>query len=590
MAITKRLVKGSALTASEHDTNADEFIARANHTGSQAISTVTGLQAALDAKGTGDGDALVANPLSQFAATTSAQLAGVISDETGSGALVFATSPTLVTPNLGTPSAGVLTNATGLPLTTGVTGNLPVANLNSGTGASGSTFWRGDGTWAAPVTGTISSGAGVPGSTPGAVGDIYIDLTADVAYIATDTASSADWDEIITAASGTTLTAKATPIGGDEVFIFDSAAAFVGKTTTISQLIAALALVDETSAQSLSNKTLVAPALGTPASGVLTNATGLPLSTGVTGNLPVGNLNSGTGATASTYWRGDGTWASPAGGGDALVANPLSQFAATTSAQLAGVISDETGSGALVFATSPSLITPSMSTIVNTGTLTLPTSTDTLVGRATTDTLTNKTIAFANNTLTNVMSLTTAQSVTAGVKKTFQANGTNAGIRLAGVTSDPSALSAGDIWYRSDTEKLSYRGTSAARSLVSENLTQTLTNKTLTDPKITLSINAQTGTTYTLVLTDAHKKVTMSNAAANTLTIPLNSSVAFPTGTVIGVSMLGAGTTTVDGDTGVTVNGVSGGGAAISAQYTGVTLTKLATDTWLMEGNHGTVA
>lgn len=57
----------------------------------------------------------VANPLSQFAATTSAQLAGVISDETGSGALVFGTSPTLVTPALGTPSAVVLTNGTGLP-------------------------------------------------------------------------------------------------------------------------------------------------------------------------------------------------------------------------------------------------------------------------------------------------------------------------------------------------------------------------------------------------------------------------------------------------------------------------------------------
>jgi len=60
--------------------------------------------------------------LQQFAATTSAQLAGVISDETGSGLLVFGTSPVLVTPALGTPSAAVLTNATGLPVSTGISG------------------------------------------------------------------------------------------------------------------------------------------------------------------------------------------------------------------------------------------------------------------------------------------------------------------------------------------------------------------------------------------------------------------------------------------------------------------------------------
>ena len=62
---------------------------------------------------TGGGDALV---------LTSAELASIVSDETGTGALVFATSPTLVTPALGTPASGVLTNCTGLPIAGGGTG------------------------------------------------------------------------------------------------------------------------------------------------------------------------------------------------------------------------------------------------------------------------------------------------------------------------------------------------------------------------------------------------------------------------------------------------------------------------------------
>lgn len=107
---------------------------------------------------------------------------------------------------------------------------------------------------------------------------------------------------------------------------------------------------------------------------------------------------------------------------------------------------------------------------------------------------------------------------------------------------------------------------------------------------ITRGVNAQTGTTYTLVLTDAGKVVTMDNASANTLTIPLNASVAFPTNTQIDILMKGAGSTTVTGDTGVTVNGVSAGGATIDGQYKAITLLKVATDTWIMFGAHGTVA
>lgn len=61
-------------------------------------------------KGPGTGDALVASPLSQFAATTSLQLKNTLTDETGSGAVVFGTAPTITTPLLVTPELGAATS------------------------------------------------------------------------------------------------------------------------------------------------------------------------------------------------------------------------------------------------------------------------------------------------------------------------------------------------------------------------------------------------------------------------------------------------------------------------------------------------
>jgi hypothetical protein len=205
---------------------------------------------------------------------SSANLRAAVTDETGTGALVFATSPVLTTPNLGVPSAVTLTNATGLSLATGVTGTLAVANGGTGitslgtgvatalgvnTGTAGAFVVNG-GALGTPSAGTLSSCSGLPVST-------------GISGLGTNVA-----------------TALAVNVGSAGAVVVNGGA------------------------------------LGTPSSGTLSSCSGLPISTGVAGL--------GTGVAA-------------------FLATP-------TSANLAAAVTGETGTGALVFATSPTLVTPTI--------------------------------------------------------------------------------------------------------------------------------------------------------------------------------------------------------------------------------------
>jgi invasion protein IalB len=114
---------------------------------------------------------------------------------------------------------------------------------------------------------------------------------------------------------------------------------------------------------------------------------------------------------------------------------------------------------------------------------------------------------------------------------------------------------------------------------------QILTSSQCNDLALAMvALNAQTGTSYTTVLTDDGKLITLNNAAAITLTIPLNATVAYGIGTQINIMQLGAGQVTITPTGGVTINS-AGTKLKTNGQYSVATVVKIATDTWVAVGN-----
>lgn len=508
--------------------------------------------------------------LAQFASTTSAQLAGVVSDETGTGLLVFSNSPTLVTPILGTPQSVNLSNGTSLPISTGV----------SGLGANVATFL------ATPSSANLINVVTDESGTGTIVFNTSPDINTSI------TTSSASFNLI---------NATATTVN------------FAGAATTLN-------IGNASGNTSLNGNVTVGGNLTVQGSNTIINANTITVSDK---NIELGTIGSPTNTTADgggitlkgttdkTFTWSNSTAAWTSSEDLNLLTGKVYEINGTTVLSANTLGSGVTGSSLTSFGTSPALTTPVISsggatfngsstgtTILKanataSGTITLPATTGNVVttgdnGTVTSTMIANGTIVNADINASAAIALSKLEPITSGA---FLLGGPFTGtVTATSLTGDifvdeygASSINSGVIANQeiSDSAAIAYSKLSLANTIVNADIS---TAAAIGLDKIAdVATNAQSGTSYTLVLADKNRVVELNNASAIALTVPADNTVNYATGSQITLLQTGAGQVTIAGAGGVTVNATPG--LKMRAQWSSVTLLKRAANTWVAMGD-----